>query len=192
MPGMNRLLEKLDTLTTPPSPECCAKSGSEPCDRTFSLELIEALYLNNKVNVSLSAEQRKEVINLAKGIRKEPLAEAPAIDTGDMIAPIDELIQETAPVQPGPGCPLKQNNICLLHKSRPVHCRLKGFSPDAESLAEINKELAQLSREIYQALFGQEADQPPPAVSFFDSVSGKFIQQYFQYLTTRKASDEKP
>ncbi len=166
------LLEKLDALTAPPSPECCAKSGSEPCDRSFSLELIEALYLNNKVNVNLSAEQRKEVINLAKGIRKEVTAE------------------DTEPAHLG-GCPLKHNNICLLHKSRPVHCRLKGFSPDAESLAELNKELAQLSKEVYQALFGREADQAPPAVSFYDSVSGKFIQQYFQYLTTQKATDGK-
>ncbi len=168
-----RLLEKLSALTAPPSPECCAKSGAEPCDRRFSLELIEALYLNNKVNIGLSAEQRKEVISLAKGIKKEPPDE------------------DAEPAQPGPGCPLKQNNICLLYKSRPVHCRLKGFSPDAENLAELNKELAQLSKEVYQALFGQEADQPPPAVSFNDSVSGKFIQQYFQYLTTKKATDEK-
>ena len=167
------LLEKLDSLTAPPSPECCAGSATEPCDRSFSLELIEALYLNNKVNVSLSAEQRKEVIKLAKGVRSEGSAE----DTG-------------AP-QPGTGCPLKHNNMCLLHKSRPVHCRLQGFSPDEESLAEINSELAQLSKEVYQALFGQEADQPPPPVRFYDSVSGKFIQQYFQYLTTQKATDEK-
>lgn len=168
-----RLLEKLDVLTASPSPECCAKTGAEPCDRSFSLELIEALYLNNKVNVSLSADQRKEVINLAKGIRNEPTAD----DAGS--------------TQQGPGCPLKHNNICLLHKSRPVHCRLKGFTPAGESLAELNKELAQLSKEVYQALFGQEADKPPPAVSFYDSVSGKFIQQYFQYLTTKKATDEK-
>ena len=95
-------------------------------------------------------------------------------------------------LNPAQGCPLHQNNICLLHKSRPVHCRLKGFAPDAESIAEIDKELAQLSREVFQALFGQETDQPPPAVSFSDSVSGKFIQQYFQYLTARKNSDEQP
>lgn len=168
-----QLLAKLDDLTAPSSPECCVNSGTDPCDRTFSLELIEALYLNNKVNVSLSAEQRKEVINLAKGIKKEPAAE------------------DSGPAQPLPDCPLKHNNICLLHKSRPVHCRLKGFSPDAKSLAEINKELAQLSKEVFQALFGQEAEQPPPAVRFFDSVSGKFIQQYFQYLTTKKVTDEK-
>jgi hypothetical protein len=186
-----RLLEKIDAVTAPPSPECCAKAGPEPCNRTFSLELIEALYLNNKVNISLSAEQRKEVINLAKGIKKESPTEDPATDAADIAPPINELIKDNGPAEPRPGCPLNQNNICLLHKSRPVHCRLKGFSPDAERVAEINAELAQLSREVYLALFGQEADQPPPAVSFYDSVSGKFIQQYFQHLITKKGSDEK-
>lgn len=187
-----QLMERIDALTAPPSPQCCANAGSEPCNRTFSLELIEALYLNNKVNISLSAEQRKDVINLAKGFKKESPAEDSTTDTADTSRPVNELTKDNAPDKQGPGCPLNQNNTCLLHKSRPVHCRLKGFSPDAESLAAINKELAQLSREVYQALFGQEADQPPPAVSFSDSVSGKFIQQYFQYLTTRKVSDEKP
>ncbi|TKB24772.1 hypothetical protein FCL47_16135 [Desulfopila sp. IMCC35006] len=187
-----RLLEKIDALTAPPSPECCAKTGSEPCTRTFSLELIEALYLNNKVNITLSAEQRKEVINLAKGIATNSPGEDSASDNDDAIALDDDFVKETAPDKRSSGCPLNQNNTCLLHKSRPVHCRLKGFSPDTESLAAIDLELAQLSREVYQALFGQEADQPPPAVSFSDSVSGKFIQQYFQYLTTRKAPDEKP
>ena len=61
-----RLLAKLDDLTAPSSPECCSKDGAEPCDRTFSLELIEALYLNNKVNISLSSEQRKAVIQTGK------------------------------------------------------------------------------------------------------------------------------
>ena len=187
-----RLLKKIDTLTAPPSPHCCSRSGPDPCNRTFSLELIEALYLNNKINISLSAEQRKEVINLAKGIKKESPAEVPASDVAAKGAPGSEVTPDKASAEPEPGCPLNQNNICLLHKSRPVHCRLRGFSPNAESLAEIDQELAQLSREIYHAIFGQESDQQPPAVNFFDSVSGKFIQQYFQYLTTRKGSDEKP
>jgi Fe-S-cluster containining protein len=177
-----RLLEKLDTLTAPPSPECCSnEKGAQPCDRTFSLELIEALYLNNKVNISLSAEQRKAVIDLAKKRNKKSPEEPQNPDTRDQI------LQNT---EPGTRCPLYQNNSCLLHKSRPVHCRLKGFTPDTESVAEIEKELAALSREVFQALFGEEAEQPPPSVSFSDSVSGKFIQQYFQYLTAKKDSNE--
>ena len=175
-----RLLEKIDALTAPPSPECCANAGDLPCNRTFSLELIEALYINNKVNISLSAEQRQEVIKLAKGIKSEPVEEDAETNTTEAM---NDVKKNT---DPGHGCPLHLNNTCLLHKSRPVHCRLKGFSPDPASMAEINKELGLLSREIYQALFGQEADQTPPAVSFFDSVSGKFIQQYFQYLATKK------
>lgn len=176
-----RLLEKLDTLTAPPSPECCAKGGLEPCDRTFSLELIEALYLNNKVNISLSSEQRKAVIKLAKGIKDESSEEISKTGTNE---------QGTKKNQTPHGCPLHQNNICLLHQSRPVHCRLKGYAQDSDGITEIHEELGRLSREVFQALFGEEAAQVPPAVSFFDSVSGKFIQQYFQYLTARKAADE--
>jgi protein-tyrosine phosphatase len=176
-----RLLEKLDALTAPPSPECCSNGGLQPCNRTFTLELIEALYLNNKVNISLSAEQRKAVIKLAKGFEKEPLKEAPKTDTADDVAELPES---------GNGCPLHQNNICLLHKSRPIHCRLKGFASDSASMAEINEELFQLSQDVFQALFSQQTGQPLPAVSFSDSISGKFIQRYFQHLAARKIPDE--
>jgi protein-tyrosine phosphatase len=176
-----RLLAKLNALTAPPSPECCSNGGLQPCDRTFTLELIEALYLNNKVNISLSSEQRKAVIKLAKGVEREPPEEIRKTDTIDEATKISQTRR---------GCPLHQNNTCLLHQSRPVHCRLKGFAPDTDSITEIHEELGQLSREVFQALFGQETAQTPPAVSFFDSVSGKFIQQYFQYLTARKTYDE--
>jgi Fe-S-cluster containining protein/protein tyrosine phosphatase (PTP) superfamily phosphohydrolase (DUF442 family) len=176
-----RLLARLDDLTAPPSAECCANVGSKPCDRTFTLELIEALYLNNKVNINLSSEQRKAVINLAKGAAKESPEEKQKTFSIDHAANLSPA---------GSNCPLHQNNTCLLHKSRPVHCRLKGFAPDAEKVSEINEELSQLSREVFKALFGQEIAQAPPTVNFFDSVSGKFIQQYFQYLTARKSSND--
>ncbi len=173
------LLEKIDARTAPPSPECCSNGGLQPCNRTFTLELIEALYLNNKVNISLSADQRKAVIKLANRLEKKPIDQSDNSTTTD---------PESAWADK--GCPLHQDNICLLHKARPIHCRLKGFTTDSANIEEINGELIQLSQEVFQALFGRQNDQPPPAVSFSDSISGKFIQRYFQYLTTRKKSDE--
>lgn len=171
-----KLLEKLDGLTAPPSPECCSENGQQPCNRTFTLELIEALYLNNKVNISLSAEQRQAVIKLAQGFREQ----SPEKSRDNVIN-----------THTGDSCPLRHDNSCLLYKSRPFHCRMKRFNPDDEKIAGIKEELAQLSREVFKALFGEEMDQTPPAVSFSDSVSGKFIQQYFQYLAARKMTDDK-
>lgn len=172
------LLKKIDTLTAPPSPGCCAQEGHFQCDRTFTLELIEALYLSNKVNICLSAEQRQAVIKLAQGFRRQEQGK-----TIDRKAA--HRSHETVA-----GCPLQQNQVCLLHNSRPSHCRLKGIDPDSAGVAEINQELALLSREVFTALFGTEPDQPPPLVYFSDGISGKFIQQYFQYLSSKKVSDE--
>ena len=177
-----QLLEKIDSLTAPPSPECCSKGGAQSCDRTFTLELIEALYLSNKVNISLSAEQRQAVIKLAHRFDKVRTEGAGRTGT----------TPELQTTESAYACPLHQNNACLLHRSRPSHCRLKGVAPDAEGINEIHAELARLSREVFRALFHEEPDQTPPVVSFSDSISGKFIQQYFQYLTTRKISDEHP
>ncbi len=175
------LLEKIDARIAPPSAKCCSNGGLQPCNRTFTLELIEALYLNNKVNISLSAEQRRAVIKLANRLDKAPPQESRN----------SEAIDHTpAGAGSGKGCPLHQDNTCLLHKARPIHCRLKGLTADAANIEEINEELNQLSQDVFQALFGRQNGQPLPAVSFSDSISGKFIQRYFQYLTTRPKTDE--
>lgn len=166
-----KLLARIDTLAGPPPATCCPERGSEPCDRTFSLELIEALYLNNRVNISLPAEKRKEVIQLASGGQRE---------------------DETSPAGPSgreEACPLYQNNVCLLHTARPIHCRLKNLSLDSEQVEKIHQELLDLSEELFVALFGDKSHNSLPAVSFHESVSGKFIQRYFDHLTsTRKGS----
>jgi len=172
------LLKKIEALTAPPAPGCCAGEGHFHCDRTFTLELIEALYLSNKVNICLSAEQRQAVIKRAQGFRRQEEGKEVDSATGNQIH------------EPPLGCPLHQNEVCLLHSFRPSHCRLKGIAPDSAAAAEINRELTLLSRQVFKALFGTEPDQPPPLVSFSDGVSGKFIQQYFQYLSSGKVSDE--
>lgn len=176
------LLEKIDALTSTPSSSCCVAGVSQECSGTFTLELIEALYLNNKVNISLSAGQRQSVIQQAAGISQEQPADT---------AETDDTASATARPAPGLICPLRQGDTCLLHRFRPIHCRLTEVTPEPAILAEIHEELAHLSREVFCVLFGQQADQAPPAVSCPDTVSGKFIQLYFQYLASLKTPNER-
>ena len=161
------LLAKVDGLLCAPQPSCCSTAEVKPCGKDFTLELIEALYLNDKVNVALTAETRQQVIERA--------AEA-----GRKTAE-NEGIRPEMPV-----CPLHQDSVCLLQQFRPMHCRLRGFSENDPRLVEIHRELEELSRLIFTAMFHQETAETPPAVSCPDSVSGKFIQNYFNYLASRK------
>jgi len=164
-----RLLEKFDGLHSAPQPTYCMKGETKPCGETFTLMLIEALYLNDKVNIVLTAEERQKVIERAA-------------ETGGVTA--DTTIVEGS----AKTCPLHRNNACLLHQFRPLHCRMRSFSENDPRLAEIYSELDLLSRQVFAALFQQQTDTSPPAVSCPDSISGKFIQNYFHYLATRKIS----
>jgi protein-tyrosine phosphatase len=163
-----QLLEKADALTSSASSACCAPSGSHPCGQPFQLEFIEALYLHDKVNIALSAESRQMVIERAAEVGKGREEKGPENE---------------------PGCPLLQSGACLLHRFRPIRCRLRG--QHSKEIDEIDKELADLSREAFLALFGEKIDSLPSAVSCFDTVSGKFIQRYFHFLASRKQRDAK-
>lgn len=167
------LQEKVDQLidcTSPrsPSSSCCAQNKSNKCDTFQSLELIEALYLNNRVNITLTAAQRQAVITKAANKRTSHSA-----GQGESL-------------EPAQGCPLYQGNSCMLHDFRPIHCRLKDHAIGQETREAIQQELAQLSRQVFERLFDQTIEAALPVVSYEDSVSGKFIQSYFQFLLAQK------
>lgn len=166
------LQKRVDTLLRNVSPNtpissCCGQNESKRCRNFEGLELIEALYLNNRVNITLTATQRQAVIDKATS---NPL---PSTDN-------DQL----------PGCPLYQGDSCLLHDFRPIHCRLKNHHLEANSKKEINNELKELSRRVFARLFEQESRETLPLVSYEESVSGKFIQSYFQFLLAQKNRNE--
>jgi protein-tyrosine phosphatase/Fe-S-cluster containining protein len=168
-----QLIEVIDTLVTNAEP--CSGACSN-CDGQSTLELIEALYLHDKVNINLSNAKRKELIN--KAAHKE----SPAGTKEDGIG----LTMYNQP----PACPLYQGAACLLHTFRPVSCRLHGHTIPAEQQATIQQELKQLSGEVFAAVFGTLHDQSPPPVQIAEVVSGRFIQKYFQYLAAQKNNSQ--
>jgi protein-tyrosine phosphatase len=160
-----QLLQKVDSLVAKAR---TAGKQNDTCGGNFSLQPIEALYLNNNINIGLSAQQRNRVIEDA-GARR----------SGDGAGPASPATQL---------CPLNQNNRCLLHQHRPVHCRIQGATLGDEQLAEINRELEQLSSDILHKIFGQDLMSQPPAAKLTEVLSGKFIQKYFQHLASQKSA----
>ncbi|PID71619.1 MAG: hypothetical protein CSB34_06615 [Desulfobulbus propionicus] len=173
-----QLLQKVDKLVAEKSQTSCTGEKT-PCFSTFNLSLIEALYLNNKVNVTLSSAQRNQIIGQAVG-------------AGDGIEQHSGLLEAPPPLpfyrDENADCPLRQDDVCLLHQYRPINCRLAGCDLEHKEVYELYEELALLSEEVFYALFGVEAAEyiTLPDVSNRDTISGKFIQQYFQYLAAYK------
>ena len=61
----------------------------------------------------------------------------------------------------------------------------KWYKTDLANLYLLIKDYTKAT-EVFEELFGLKIDEPPPRVNSLDSVSGKFIQSYFQYLASRK------
>ncbi len=185
-----QLLNKIDSKITNKSPEYYDNNGCE-YSTSFHLSPIEALYLNSKINNALSSDQRNKVIEKAAGTMnpsdcnktsKEPIKK-----------PIEVESSFTFQEQANPKCPLFQDNECLLHQYRPVHCRCNSSETDTLDLQEINKELTLLSEQILTTLFGEEnvKNNALPKVNSKETISGKFIQRYFHYLASQKSGNVK-
>lgn len=174
-----KLLERVDAQLGSKASECCNKD-SNACAQSFHLSLMEALYLNHKVNIALSSEQRNQVIEkAAANITAEE-------NTDENLVRIPD-----NPDAPGAAtensCPLREGDKCLLHQYRPIHCRTNCEKKELQ-IEEINKELALLSEEVFSALFETDPQSNVilPEVSNQETISGKFIQRYFQYLVSQK------
>ena len=132
------------------------------CHNRLQLQPIEAIYLNNKVNIQLKAAERSRVI------------------------------EQAARGSSGTGqCPLLQDDRCMLEQFRPIYCRMSGRKIAAADLQQIESEVDLLSQQIFTILFagGEKQAAPIPDVDSWETISGKFIQRYFQYLITQKAPD---
>jgi hypothetical protein len=153
--------------------ECTWKDN--PASQNFDLMLIEALFLNEKINASLSSQKRQEIIERATG-----KVESDASDLQELVFLSDR------PNMNSPGsCPLQEDGLCLLYSYRPIHCRsLDRFSESSE----IQGELSRLSWDIFVRFF--EVDDTSgkmklPTVSNLEAFSGKFIQRYFHFFISQ-------
>lgn len=133
-------------------PNCPFDSNELPSP----LQVIEAISLNEELNVSLPTTKREEIIQ--KALETETLSQ----------------------------CPLREKNQCLLHSVRPLHCRIKNDPGNKEKIEALYEELEKISQDLFIQLFGDLKEKKAPDVSLRSVVSGKFIQHYFDFLLTMK------
>ncbi|HHO48487.1 MAG TPA: hypothetical protein ENN06_08560 [Desulfobacteraceae bacterium] len=154
----------------------CGIDETACCRRYFELQLIEAIYLSNRMNRTLTSSDREEIIERAvhnsRIIRR--LAQS------QQVASIEEL--EGRYLEEDQACPLLREEKCLLARYRPLSCRLYGLHGKVDGLPETEAILASLSRSVFLALSGTLPDESLFRPCLADVVSGRFIQTYFHYL----------
>lgn len=138
----------------------CGIDNDSCCRRHFKLRFIEAVYLSNRLNRSLASRTRQECIGRA--VTRVGGQEEPAL------------------------CPLSVAGVCLLAEYRPIGCRLSGIPAGAVNRQEVDKTMAAISRDVFFALSGVFPGKNGLLFTCQDTVSGRFIQSYFNYLVTCK------
>ncbi len=84
-------------------------------------------------------------------------------------------------------CPLNNNNKCSLYEYRPLRCRLYGIQDQLKE-AHILTLLKELSKNVFVALSGTFWQNDNFEFSVAQTVSGKYVQTYFNLLTSGKTS----
>lgn len=133
--------------------EKLAGNFSPDCTTPFMLTPMEAIYFNERINISLTAMQRRAVA--------------------------------TRTSKASNLCPLWQEEHCMLHNFRPLHCRgVEGL----KELEEIDRELQQLSRKLFTTLLEMELNGELPLADRDAVISGKYVEIYFTSLLKQQQS----
>jgi protein-tyrosine phosphatase/Fe-S-cluster containining protein len=180
----------------------CGLESDECCFRFIDLHLIEAAYLSNSMNRSLSRDERKLAIQrgVAVSKRMEQLERAMKTEqpaSNDNHSKLGELYAGEHI-----RCPLNVDSKCIVYAARPVGCRIYGLPVSHSGDIEIygmNQEMAgrlgprldldhievilvRMSRNILHALTSSFPADKEPKFMLASTVSGKFVQEYFDHI----------
>jgi protein-tyrosine phosphatase len=160
----------------------CGAERDDCCYRYIDLDLIEAIYLSNTMNRLLGSDVRKCVIrNAVKIGQKTKSMIARLKQKGNGIeAPKEALVEAYAGEKI--LCALNNKHRCALYKFRPFSCRLHGVPAGVIDQGLIAPTLRELSRSVFFSFSGFFLDEGGLSFSLADTISGKFVQEYFYCL----------
>ena len=169
------LLEAVDSRLPPdPASSPCGTEHHPCCYGYFELHLIESITLSRIVNKLLSSQQRKQVIQraLTNTTRLRQLQqETPGMSLAD---------QQQHYLRLQLKCPLLGNDHCLVFEHRPFRCRT--IAMNREDQRQFDEDLITLSKNVYFHLVGEFPPARELVFSILDTLSGKFVQTYFQLI----------
>ncbi len=131
----------------------CGIGRSECCFEPFDLQFIEVVYLHSKMNRHFSSDQREILIKKAIEVSKEKYL-----------------------------CPFNDGSGCEIYTNRPARCRFYGLSKFSTDKHDIRNMLFELSQSLFLSFSGEFIPDANVSFSVVDTISGKFVQKYFQLM----------
>jgi Fe-S-cluster containining protein len=173
----------LNAGATPP----CGNGIAGCCQTTVHLQLVEAVHLNQRMNVHLSSKQRLELIERAvesSRLERQAQAELQAAGVDDSSAYCLSRV--------GAACPLLEDSHCLLFAHRPLQCRTFALTVRDKELLwseRIAPVLEQLSRQLFVAFLSRFPGGEMPVFPLAEVVSGRYVQRFFHYMLQNSQAD---
>jgi protein tyrosine phosphatase (PTP) superfamily phosphohydrolase (DUF442 family) len=153
---------------------------SEKCyGNYFELQLIEAVFVSNSMNIQLTSQSRQTAIHDALKIAKSS-GFSMAAGNGE-----DYLLRKNLWSELSTCCPLLKDGVCQVGEERPLNCHLS----HRLQMDTYNEMITKLSDDVFYALTGSKQDSMTLSFPMHDIVSGRFVQHYFQAMlknTTKK------
>jgi hypothetical protein len=143
------------------------------CHQLFELDFIEAVFISHTLNRQISGKQRMAAMERA-GISSDQLKKMQQEEGGS---------QEEAALRLSVArrlsCPLLVDRACILQSNRPLRCR-SGLDTTVQN--RLQEAIEKSSRSIFLALTGEFFPSGGLRFSNFETVSGRFVQKYFQAM----------
>ena len=150
----------------------CGRERDDCCFAFFQLSLVEAVYLFNVFNRSLTSQARQAVIHRAVAAIKQTACPYPG-QTPEGGSTIRNMQL---------ACPLNEGGGCLLFPHRPLRCRLDQVTPPDLAANGLKETLNRLSQHVFMSFSGEFFDPEALTFTVAETVSGRFVQKYFYYL----------
>ena len=171
----------------------CGRETDSCCHRFITLELIEAAHLSHHINRKLTSEARLEAINRAIEAHKIACRISPPSERRVETLSEGEIAGEACPIETSEvhdyTCPLSVRGKCIVFLYRPIVCRLYGMTGAGPySIESLEERLHDLSRGLFLEL-NATALEGALLFSLTTVVSGRFVREYFHFITKPAAAE---
>lgn len=178
------LQELEDELAEVADSSNCGQETTDCCTNYFELQLAESIWVNNSMNRKFTQDERQQAIERST-------------EYGGVIKTVTRLHQKLPPLADmefkeiflatETPCPLLVAGKCQLFDNRPFRCRWAGSTLPQSRKEEFTAMLINLSRNMYLALTGVFPPDGVMQFSIADTVSGRFVQSYFEAMLTKNS-----
>ncbi|MEN8243981.1 MAG: dual specificity protein phosphatase family protein [Thermodesulfobacteriota bacterium] len=179
---------QIESMSKATKISCCGQDSDACCYQYLELQLIEVIYLTVGMNRTMKSDSRIAAIeNAVKAhqvVRQMKRRLDKNQDTAHGKKAFAEIYADKQIL-----CPMNMASKCAVFAFRPLSCRLYHLPKDVVDRETIRSAVARLSSNIFFAFSGFFLKDESLTFDVAETVSGKYVQEYFYYLASVAAGD---